>query len=193
MESKDFKKKAAKILAANPTQKEVFITADGQAFFEKPKAVYHCRHKGIEQEPEVFFRDGYTPEAETDVQALLETENESLTDALKEAKEENESLTAKFEASEKENTQLKADLKTAHDGFNGLQDAFNKQATELDLIKKVADPATPVTGLEKPAVSIAADTVFELRNSFDALVNKVPAKEEPAAEPVKEPAKAKKQ
>lgn len=75
------KKIANGILADNPEENVVFMTEDGQGFFDPIKANNHA-NKNEFSEPEAFYREGYEPE---DVRALEEQ--------LGFAQEENETLT----------------------------------------------------------------------------------------------------
>ena len=61
-------KLAKKILAENTDQEAVYITEDGQAFFSKNKAVNHCYNRKFEEEPEAFFREGFEPQDDKDLQ-----------------------------------------------------------------------------------------------------------------------------
>lgn len=75
------KKIANGILADNPEENAVFMTEDGQGFFDPIKANNHANKNEL-SEPEAFYREGYEPE---DVRALEEQ--------LGFAQEENETLT----------------------------------------------------------------------------------------------------
>jgi chromosome segregation ATPase len=78
------KKIALGILADNPEENAVFMTEDGQGFFDPIKANNHANKNEL-SEPEAFYREGCEPE---DVRALEEQlgfaqeENETLTDVL---------------------------------------------------------------------------------------------------------------
>jgi chromosome segregation ATPase len=75
------KKLANKILLDNPDENRVFITEDGQAFFDEIQANNHAV-KNEFSEPEVFFREGFEPE-----------DTKVLEEELAQVKEDNETLT----------------------------------------------------------------------------------------------------
>lgn len=106
-------KKAAKILAANPHENKVFITKDGQPFFINSDALNHCRRKGITQEPEVFFRQGFE-DKDPEVDQTLLDEIETLKAELRQSKDANDAL-------KNENETLKAELQESKDANDTLK------------------------------------------------------------------------
>ncbi|MDI5894395.1 hypothetical protein [Flavobacterium algoritolerans] len=80
------KKFANKILQDNPEENVVYMTEDGQCFFDKIKADNHA-DKNEFPEPESFFREGFEPEdtkALEEELALVKEDNETITAVLAE-------------------------------------------------------------------------------------------------------------
>ncbi len=78
-------KTAEALLKGSPEETQVYITEDGQPFFCKAYAERHHRDKGFEKDIEVFFREGFEPEDEEDLQKALElrtAEKEELDEIL---------------------------------------------------------------------------------------------------------------
>lgn len=65
-------KLANHILAKNPEAEVVYITEDGQAFLTKLKAQNHSNYRKFKKEPEAFFREGFEPKDETELEQALE-------------------------------------------------------------------------------------------------------------------------
>lgn len=80
------KKIANKILQENPEENVVYMTDDGQAFFNETQANNHAS-KNEFSEPESFFREGFEPEdtkALEEELALVKEDNETITAVLAE-------------------------------------------------------------------------------------------------------------
>ncbi|RWX03367.1 hypothetical protein [Flavobacterium cerinum] len=148
-------KKAANVLAAHPEANEVYITSDNQAFFEKAKAYQHNKRKGITEEPEVFFREGYTYTDEEDDSDGTHAENQSLKEALQEASDA-------LEDAKKEQENLVEELATSG---NRLRDANNL----LLQIESLTDLTGSLPSAEVFTDNPTALKVFQMRKYFEAI------------------------
>lgn len=80
--NKNFQKKANTLFLQYPNENKVYISENGQCFFDEKAAKNYHEVKGFETEPEVFFREGFEDEDDTDVQeALHKSELERLNQA----------------------------------------------------------------------------------------------------------------
>ena len=69
--NKKFQDKANALFEKYPQANKIFISENGQCFFdEKASKDYHGL-RGFESEPEVFFREGFEDEGDSDLQEAL--------------------------------------------------------------------------------------------------------------------------
>ena len=131
-------KLANKILAENPKENAVYITEDGQAFFSRIKANNHTASRKFEKDPEVFFRKGFEPTDEKE----LET---SLADALEKLKNAEHFILDIVEASDLEKEPKAIDPETPdvvaqilqlRESLKEVQAESIKLANELEQAKK---------------------------------------------------------
>lgn len=70
---KKFQEKANALFEKYPTENKVFITENGQCFFEEQAAKEYHTKKWFDKDPETFFREGFEDEDDTDLQEALHT------------------------------------------------------------------------------------------------------------------------
>lgn len=135
-------KRTSEIFKKHPEVNTLYVTKDDQIFFSKSKAVRNNKNKGFTEDPQEFFREGFTPESDEDLdemESLLEDtlqENKSLKDTNAELLEsikilenvksgfENigKALQGEKDALLKENQELKNDMKALQDELNKVSE-----------------------------------------------------------------------
>lgn len=68
---KKFQEKANVLFEKYPEANKIFISENGQCFFEEKAAKDYHDLRGFENEPEVFFREGFEDEDDSDLQEAL--------------------------------------------------------------------------------------------------------------------------
>lgn len=68
---KKFQEKANALFLQYPTENKVFISENGQCFFDEKAAKDYHELKGFETDPQVFFREGFEDEDDSDLQEAL--------------------------------------------------------------------------------------------------------------------------
>lgn len=68
---KKFQEKANALFEKYPEANKIFISENGQCFFEEKAAKDYHNLRGVENEPEVFFREGFEDEDDSDLQEAL--------------------------------------------------------------------------------------------------------------------------
>lgn len=68
---KKFQEKANALFEKYPQANKIFISENGQCFFEEKAAKDYHNLRGFENEPEVFFREGFEDEDDSDLQEAL--------------------------------------------------------------------------------------------------------------------------
>lgn len=126
--AKNSKKLASEILEANPLENQVFIFKDGTAFFLKEKAdAYKVKHKL--EEPEAFFRSGFTPESDTmDTTAFENT--------IRQQKAQIETLEAATLESNGKVATLEGEVKSLHGNIAVKQKQIDTLTGEKDDLSK---------------------------------------------------------
>ncbi len=84
---KEFQKKANALLEKHPEEKKVIIVENGISFFDEGAAKEYHKNMKFDSDPEVFFRDGYEDEDDSDLQESLHNatlKNQSLEAVLEE-------------------------------------------------------------------------------------------------------------
>lgn len=74
--NKNLKQVADQLFKDYPKESQVFVTTDGQGFFNKNYTVNHCNKNKLEYQE--FFRSGYAPEVDQGVEDLLVTAEETI-------------------------------------------------------------------------------------------------------------------
>lgn len=69
--NKKFQEKANALFEKYPEANKIFISENGQCFFEEKAAKDYHGLRGFESQPEVFFREGFEDEDDSDLQAAL--------------------------------------------------------------------------------------------------------------------------
>lgn len=186
-------KTANKILAENPTENAVYITQDGQAFISRNKANNHSQSRKFDKDPEVFFREGFEPQDETELEATLEnavTENESLktvvervvraTDLSEDVEEIDGDtpeavvkvlqLREELATAQERAVKAESELKTRKDDneklVEGLEKAINEKSA-LDNDLKVLRTENETLGKEKIAISKELNALKEVEVKTD--------------------------
>lgn len=77
---KKFQEKANALLEKYPNENKVFITENGQCFFDDKAAKDYHESKGFDKDPETFFREGFEDDDDTDVQEALHTAKLAVTE-----------------------------------------------------------------------------------------------------------------
>lgn len=68
---KKFQEKANALFEKYPQANKIFISENGQCFFEEKAAKDYHNLRGFENQPEVFFREGFEDEDDSDLQEAL--------------------------------------------------------------------------------------------------------------------------
>ncbi len=72
-ETKKFQQKANALFEQYPEINKVFISENGQCFFDERAARNYHHLRGFEHDPQVFFRDGAQDEDDSDLETALHT------------------------------------------------------------------------------------------------------------------------
>lgn len=127
--AKTNKKLAAEILAANPEENQVYIFKDGEAFFSEAKANAYKEKYKLEEEPEVFFREGIPAEPG-------EVDTTVFTDKIKEQEITIGQLEKAVETLESDKGQLNEALATKDEV---IQSYTNELVNERENVKSLTE------------------------------------------------------
>lgn len=70
-DKKKFQEKANTLFEVYPEVSKIFISENGQCFFDEKAAKDYHNLRGFELEPEVFFREGFEDQDDSDLQEAL--------------------------------------------------------------------------------------------------------------------------
>lgn len=132
-------KRTSEIFKQHSEINTLYVTKDGQIFFSKSKAERNNKNKGFTEDPQEFFREGYTPENGEDLDEmeniLVETlqENKTLKDANADLLVSNKilenlknGLETVSKTLEKEKDALQVENQELKNSLKDLQDELNK-------------------------------------------------------------------
>lgn len=150
------KKIATQTFKDYPEANEAHITQDGQAFFTKVSAQNHSTRMGFDEEPELFFRDGFEPEDTKGIQeelSLVKIENETLTGILA-IVEEATDLTKVAPEVDQETDSAIAAVVQLREKFIASDILLERIGKATDYTNEIPEVTNETTDIEKAVISL---------------------------------------
>lgn len=149
-------------LKEHPNQNQVFITEDGQGFFSKGSAQNWANERKFE-EPEVFFRDGYSDESVENLEDQLgaSQENEKALKGILEKVQDLANIDAEEEIQIEEGD---------HEAVKTVAELRDKYNTNVDNLAVAQEQITSLQDFQSKVAELVKDDNTKLAKAVIALL-----------------------